>query len=178
MEPWCVGSSCSYTFCFCISSLWFWYLQSFFSDLSLHFFLFFFSFQHPKTMKNEYLENGCAPGSVRGPYDAGSTRLTGTSLWPPILDNQPIVHTAETLYGKKRNDMVQFPVVLRDSLSVALIYCQLLWMFLFGFFWKGFEQCLLVIIIFCKHAWWILNSSPSLAMMQMKFCFKVLVIPD
>lgn len=51
-------------------------------------------------MKKEYLGNGCAPGSARGQCDAGSIRLMGTSLWPPILDNQPIVHTAETLYGK------------------------------------------------------------------------------
>uniref|UniRef100_A0A8B9QKR9 C2 domain-containing protein n=1 Tax=Apteryx owenii TaxID=8824 RepID=A0A8B9QKR9_APTOW len=57
---------------------------------------------HPKTMKNVYSENVCAPESARALCDAEYTRSMDTSLWPPILDNQHIVHIAEILYGMKQ----------------------------------------------------------------------------
>lgn len=63
---------------------------------------FFLLFQHPKTMKNVYFGNGCALESGRVLYDAEYIRSMDTSLWPPILDNQHTVHTAEILYGMKQ----------------------------------------------------------------------------
>lgn len=65
-------------------------------------YFFFLLFQHPKTMKNVYFGNGCAPESGRVLYDAEYIRSMDTSLWPPILDNQHTVHTAEILYGMKQ----------------------------------------------------------------------------
>lgn len=77
---------------------------------------FFLLFQHPKTMKNVYFGNGCAPESGRVLYDAEYIRSMDTSLWPPILDNQHTVHTAEILYGMKQ----LWLGFLRNFLSVNL----------------------------------------------------------
>ncbi|KAJ1157091.1 hypothetical protein NDU88_009806, partial [Pleurodeles waltl] len=54
--------------------------------------------QHPKKMKNGCSGSECGPGSGRAQCVAESIRLTGTSSWPPTLDNQLIVHTAEISY--------------------------------------------------------------------------------